>query len=246
VEQKSERAPTEARARGVVRPGWHPLESIPVFLVWQVLTVPAALAMHAGPAGRLSGRVLAELALGVTVVAWVLVLHRSSIAAIGFPARVAVEIALGAGWGLVLWIVATLGIARGLGTLLHHVTGHYVSPPRQLPVHLHGGAFALAAVLVVVAAVSEELFFRGFLYRSLRARAGFVSSAVISAAAFGAAHYYAPQSPWQDAALLASVMFFVGLGLAFIYDRRGNVVASISSHAAFNLIALSLLWAGFR
>ena len=55
----------------------------------------------------------------------------------------------------------------------------------------------------------------------------------ISAVVFGAAHY---QGQWQNGLLLSLVMVFIGLGLAFIYERRGNIVANMAAHATFNVI----------
>ena len=36
-------------------------------------------------------------------------------------------------------------------------------------------------------------------------------------------------------------MVFTGLGLAWIYERRGTVVASMAAHMAFNVVGLVLI-----
>ena len=41
--------------------------------------------------------------------------------------------------------------------------------------------------------------------------------------------------------LLVPVMFVVGMGLAFLYERRGALTASIAAHAAFNLVGYTLI-----
>ncbi|MBI2237941.1 MAG: CPBP family intramembrane metalloprotease, partial [Actinobacteria bacterium] len=70
----------------------------------------------------------------------------------------------------------------------------------------------------------------------LRDRYGFAAGALGSAIVFGLVHYM--PAPWQDTVLLMSVMVFTGLGLAYIYERRGNLVASIVAHATFNVVGL--------
>jgi membrane protease YdiL (CAAX protease family) len=91
----------------------------------------------------------------------------------------------------------------------------------------------LGVLAVVVAApLGEEVFFRGFLFGSLRGRMGFAPAAAISATAFALFHV----TP-----LLVVLMFFVGVALAWLYERRGSLVAPIGAHAMFNVIGYTLL-----
>jgi membrane protease YdiL (CAAX protease family) len=43
--------------------------------------------------------------------------------------------------------------------------------------------------------------------------------------------------------LLMGVMVFTGVALAWFYERRGNIVASMVAHATFNVIGLTLILA---
>jgi membrane protease YdiL (CAAX protease family) len=61
-----------------------------------------------------------------------------------------------------------------------------------------------------------------------------------SAIGFGLIHYI-PGSA-VDAALLMIVMFFTGLALAFIYERRGTIVVPIAAHMTFNVIGIVLIF----
>jgi membrane protease YdiL (CAAX protease family) len=36
-------------------------------------------------------------------------------------------------------------------------------------------------------------------------------------------------------------MVFVGIGLAYIYERRGSLLASIAAHSAFNMVGYTLI-----
>jgi len=86
--------------------------------------------------------------------------------------------------------------------------------------------------VVIGAPVGEELFFRGFLFGSLRARLSFLPSAGISSVIFAFLH---------GQALLILVMVFVGIALAYLYERRGSLATSIAAHAMFNLIGFTLI-----
>ena len=92
---------------------------------------------------------------------------------------------------------------------------------------------------VFIAPVVEETFFRGIVFRSIRDRRGFWLAAVISGVIFGLAHWV--PSPWQDAVLLQSIMVFTGIALAWIYERRGSLLANIAAHMAFNAVGIVLI-----
>jgi hypothetical protein len=86
-----------------------------------------------------------------------------------------------------------------------------------------------------------ELFFRGILFLSLRDRYGFGVGGWASGVAFGLVHYI--PGPFLDSLLLMSIMVFTGFALAYLYERRGNIVAPMVAHATFNTIGLVAIWA---
>ena len=57
----------------------------------------------------------------------------------------------------------------------------------------------------------------------------------------GLAHYV--PAAWQDTILLQTVMVFTGISLAWIYERRGTLVADIAAHMAFNAVGIVLILA---
>jgi CAAX protease family protein len=162
---------------------------------------------------------------------------------VGFPSRTRVvrEIRWGAIAGLILY-PAVLFIGNVvLAPLFRDAFGQEVKAPDQLSSALSVTGKVLAAVLAIgVAPIAEELFFRGILFRSLRDRYGFWVGAFASSLLFGLVHYV--PSPWHDALLLESVMVFSGLGFAWIYERRGNLVAGMAAHAIFNAIGIILIF----
>jgi membrane protease YdiL (CAAX protease family) len=220
---------------------WRPWEAVPVALAALCASVLVAVGLAAAGAGTgttpvmISALVL-ELSFVGFSVAWVGIRHRQGIGALGLRStRATRDLATGAWFGALLFGVAAFAIVPVLVALWTAVTGN--APPSidqpVVPVEPSAAQVALGAFVVVAgASLGEEVFFRGFLFGSLRARLGFGRSAVISAAAFAIFHVQP---------LLVVVMFFVGFGLAWLYERRGSLVAPIAAHAMFNVIGFTLI-----
>jgi membrane protease YdiL (CAAX protease family) len=94
-------------------------------------------------------------------------------------------------------------------------------------------------ILVVIAApVSEELFFRGFLFGGLRGRTSFWPAALISGILFGAIHLLG--GSWEVIPPLAAF----GVLLAWLYERTGSLGPPMLMHALQNGIAFAVVTAG--
>lgn len=96
---------------------------------------------------------------------------------------------------------------------------------------------ALVVLLVAVAPVSEELFFRGYLYCLLR-RLGHVPplpAAATSAVAFAGLHAYLVHLP---------ALWVVGVLLALWYERSGRLASAIGAHVGANALTLALALLG--
>lgn len=143
-------------------------------------------------------------------------------------------------------LVPAIGLMSGLiQETLRQAVGHAVTTPEQVAPGLSSFArFLLVVLAVVVAPISEEFFFRGILFRSVRDRHGFWLAALASAIPFGLAHYV--PAPAIDAAVLQLTMVFTGIGLAWVYERRGTIVASMAAHMAFNVIGVVTILAILR
>lgn len=147
--------------------------------------------------------------------------------------------AMGASAGLLIAVVVIFGVSAALVIVFRALTGETVSAPDQLSPDLSTGAQVVAAILVVaVAPVVEELFFRGILFRSLR-RHGLWVAAIVSSILFGVVHYVGGPAP--SALFLMIATAFTGLGLALVYEWRG-LVASIGAHVAFNAIGVLVIF----
>ncbi|HEX8648891.1 MAG TPA: CPBP family intramembrane glutamic endopeptidase [Thermoleophilaceae bacterium] len=89
-----------------------------------------------------------------------------------------------------------------------------------------------AAVLVIVfAPVAEELFFRGFFYRSLRTKLPIAWAAIVVGTLFGAIH--AGSTPPE----ILPVLAFLGIIFCLVYERTGTLFSVIGLHALNNTLA---------
>ncbi len=220
---------------------WRPWEAVPVALAALCASLLVAVALAAagagsgGPSLLFSALVLEGAFVGFSI-AWVVVRHRRGVEALGLrSARPARDLASGAWFGVGLFGLAAFLLLPLIVAVWTGVAGGPPDPIEQpiVPVDPSAVEVVLGAFVIVVgAALGEEVFFRGFLFGSLRARVGFARAATISAAVFAIFHV----EP-----LLVIVMFFVGFTLAWLYERRGSVIAPIGAHAMFNMIGYTLI-----
>lgn len=97
------------------------------------------------------------------------------------------------------------------------------------------GLFWLAVggvLVIVIAPVAEELFFRGFLYGSMRGRLGAPGAAVASSAIFGLVHFTSAQT-----LSLLPLLAILGLLFCLLYERTGSLYPGIALHALNNSVA---------
>ncbi|MFQ3223972.1 MAG: membrane protease YdiL (CAAX protease family) [Lentimonas sp.] len=111
-------------------------------------------------------------------------------------------------------------------------------PPQELiKLFTAGGdptAITLLVILaVVLAPIVEEIVFRGGIYRFLKSQTTLLPAQIISGAVFALMH--------------GNLMSFlplavVGILLARVYERSGNILVSICFHACFNGFSLLMLY----
>lgn len=97
-------------------------------------------------------------------------------------------------------------------------------------------ATVIAGFLIIVAApISEEVFFRGFMFAGFRRAMPMIVAALLSAVFWGALHLSAGNI---GVAVQLSVF---GVILAVLYERTGTLWAPILAHTINNSIAFTLL-----
>jgi uncharacterized protein len=140
-------------------------------------------------------------------------------------------------WPTVGW--AALGIASFFALAIAYTA--LVQPDTEQTVAQDLGAdqgtFGLIAagfMVICVAPVAEEFFFRGFFYRALRSRYSILVAALIDGLVFGVIHY-----PGDGAEGLLIVPPLAGLGIMFclVLERTGSLYPVIALHALNNALA---------
>lgn len=174
---------------------------------------------------------LIEASLGFWVWMWVKLRHRAGLAQLGFRPRRG-DIGSGA-------LAAVIGLASGAAitqlvlSIANRVTERPVETPQQLPDINHGVELVLAGIaVVIVAPIAEELFFRGFLYQAFRKWRGVTQGLFLSAFVFALAHI----SP-----IIMPSIFALGVILAYLFEKRNSVTATIAAHISYNLIGFIII-----
>ena len=88
------------------------------------------------------------------------------------------------------------------------------------------------AVALVIQAVAEELFFRGYLFSALRAKSGPATTIIVSALLFGFFHVIVMPGPLAMYRFLSSTI--LGLLLGWVAWRSGSVFPSMILHGTHN------------
>lgn len=133
--------------------------------------------------------------------------------------------------GLALFVPMTIGVS--LVAALLRASGF--AEPRAPPSYLfprNGADYALALVLLVVVAISEETVFRGYLLRRFAQVTGRRGLAVVlTSILFALGHGY-------EGALGAIATGIIGAVLALVYLWRGSLVGPITMHLVQDFIGL--------
>jgi membrane protease YdiL (CAAX protease family) len=90
----------------------------------------------------------------------------------------------------------------------------------------------LAAMAILVAPLTEELLFRGFLYGVIKSRTDRWFSAVFTSLIFAIIHFHVGSAPQ---------LFLLGMGLAIAYEQTGSLLVPIVMHAIFNGCTIAVL-----
>jgi membrane protease YdiL (CAAX protease family) len=91
---------------------------------------------------------------------------------------------------------------------------------------------AAGFVVIVVAPVAEEFFFRGFFYRALRSRLGVLAAAAIDGVVFGLIHFTG-----SETLELLPILGVLGFIFCIVYERTRTLYTVIALHAFNNSIA---------
>jgi CAAX protease family protein len=175
--------------------------------------------------GILTGAQDLTLGLGLVVLlrAW------PKLRAVDLGAVAPVRVRLGVATGVGLWLLS-IAIANAQAAVVgSHPQSLIVAAAahRSVPGLLIDLVFGAGVVAIV-----EELFFRVVLFGLLRQRMRFLYAAILSSALFAVAHEITAWLP----------VFALGLGLAFLYERRHSLWTNALAHGTLNAISFVLLF----
>lgn len=91
------------------------------------------------------------------------------------------------------------------------------------------GFLGSVMVLAVLGPFAEEVFFRGFIYRTLRKKYAPFIAILLSSVIFAVLH--------GEPGLLIPISF-TGIALAWLYERTGSIWPPLTAHVTQNLLAL--------
>ena len=90
---------------------------------------------------------------------------------------------------------------------------------------------------IIIAPISEELFFRGVLFNRLKIRKGFVFGLVVSSVIFGLCHINYPDH-------IAHITYtcIMGMSLCILYSRTDNLLLNMVVHSVYNLTSYLIVY----
>jgi len=208
-----------------------------VFALVSIITAPfgadaAALLMGEGELTFLGASVLlVATQIGLLLVSWFLVFRPGALAALpSLPGRdPGGAIRAGLGWGIVAWVGATAASA-GVVWVLESLGIDAEPQAAERAIQILDPWLVILAV-VILAPIAEEVFFRGVVFNAWLREGGRRWAFIGSSALFALIHA-------SVVALLP--IFLLGLALAWIYQRTGNLLAPIAMHAMVNGISVAL------
>lgn len=141
------------------------------------------------------------------------------------------------------WLLGILGgvamvtMAFAFGWLLGRYTSDLPTQPMVEYVLAYStprDILLIGFVVVVLAPLSEELVFRGFIYGGLRKRVGKLLALLLTSLAFAVVHF---QFHW---AMFSQIML-LGIILALIYEKTRSLIVPILAHSLYNLFSVAAL-----
>jgi len=205
-------------------------------LGWQ-MPDPGALTVRMRSNFGANMAVLAVTNLAMIAVMWWLVRRRERrpLAAY-FPPVAAYWLWLAAAVGLVM-AIALNGLNEVL-SISNLVVFSDTETERALVPHGAGQFLVSIAVVSLIAPLSEEVLFRGLLFRWLTGWRGQGFAVLVSAAVFGLMHGQFLIHPGVQGLLASAELVAAGAVLAALVARTGSLRTSFATHAAYNLGAI--------
>lgn len=211
-------------------PWWYGLAGLLVaFIASNLLSIPIVVAASDGEELTPLGALLTTIVLDGTLIATALIfagtVRRPKAWHFGLrPARF---------WGAVGWTALAYLAYIAFVAIYVVIVGEPAEQTTAEDVGADDGGLALlnaGFLFVVLAPIGEELFFRGFLFRTLRSRFRVLPAALGAGAVFGSIHIFTG---------IEAVPLLGGLGvlLCLLYEKTGSLYPCIALHVVNNTLA---------
>ena len=174
------------------------------------------------------------MALSIIVVVWRLGFHRRSVTPVQLLGLFVTEYPVVRAGLMALGVLgASLLFTVIYASVVDLFNSDVLSPPEiDADIAFPGAAVILTfQAIALVTPLTEELFFRGFVFSGLTHRFGLVKAMLISAAFFSAFHV--------NVGVLVPV-FVTGLLLAWLYHKTRSLWPCVLAHAGQNALAVAL------
>ena len=165
------------------------------------------------------------------LVSWFLVFRPGALAALpSLPGNdPGGAVRAGLGWGVLAWLGATL-VSAGVVWVLEQV-GFRAQPQAAVRAIQLVDPWLVILAVAMLAPIAEEIFFRGVVFNAWLREGGRRWAYLGSSVLFAAIHI---------SVVTLLPIFLLGLALAWVYERKGNLLAPIAMHAAVNGISVAV------
>lgn len=172
------------------------------------------------------------LATVLLVYFFTIVVNKASMRDIGFEAASGADfIKYGVGGGILLLVIVMV-----LSIPISYLNPHIDPQPYEemlRSVTQEASFLWLVIIGVVLAPLSEEMFYRGMIYPVFRRHLGPTWAIVIAGIIFGLAHL----DLWRALPLAVG-----GMGLCYIYEKTRSILVTTVAHGVWNLVMTVLVY----
>lgn len=224
---------------------WRGLESLAVFVISLFVAVLftgiAAMFVGTDPSKgekdivMVSALIGNQLGLIGVTLGWLKFRHQVGLKALGLGSFQRSYLGVGVGAGA-LGVVLSATVAVIIVKIVEIIQGNPPADPQQIELQTDPSGLLLmllAASTIVLAPLSEEMFFRGMLHQGVRRWLRLGPGLILSSAVFAGTHVIP---------LVIPSIFVLALVLGTVYERSKSLWVPIIAHAAFNVVGY---WATF-
>ncbi len=133
-------------------------------------------------------------------------------------------------YGAVIGIAAALCVGLNNLILISNISS-YSASYQQTSESLYSAPFGMQLLcLGVLVPISEELVFRGMMFKRMREQSGFMQAALFASLVFAILHGNMVQMLYA---------FATGMMFSYVYEKYGSVKAPAAAHVVMNLVSVA-------